>query len=186
MPRPQPARPAVALPSSCLLFALTGLFVQWAVRLDYGPDEPYHLEYVHILATSHRLPSRTETYLGQHPPLYYVLMTAPWNLVGGEREPLSVAPGPDALGQMDAPAARAAASFAPSHLLLPRSPAGPGPPRCRPRHPAPWQPPLIFPLPPAPCSNTSSGVVNNENASILCSTVVCLALVTAGAGATAR
>ena len=176
-PPSRTARRGVALVLA--FFALTALFVQYAVRLDYGPDEPYHLEYVHILATRHRLPSRTETYLVQHPPLYYVLLTVPWNLVGGERQPLSVTPGPDALAQMDARGivgrrvlrTVSLALCVLTLLALARLVAVLG-------VPVPWQAPLLLLVAACPMFQYLSGVVNNENASILCSTVVCLALVT--------
>ena len=82
----------VACPAMVLYLAYG--YVQ---RLDYGPDEPYHLEYIHILAFEHRLPDEMETHVVQHGPVYYALMTIPYRLAGASSRPLAVPPGPDRL-----------------------------------------------------------------------------------------
>ncbi len=88
-----------ALLACVLLFAVIGLGVQFAVRLDYGPDEPDHVEYAHVLAWKLRLPTPEETHVVQHPPVYYAA-AAIWRAAGAEQEPAVLSRGPQALGQM--------------------------------------------------------------------------------------
>lgn len=57
-----------------LAFALLGALVSYVVLLDYGPDEPFHLKYVDVLATEHRLPTKDETHIVQHAPPYYIVL----------------------------------------------------------------------------------------------------------------
>ena len=64
----------VALGLILLFMVLAGLLVNFCVRLDYGPDEPDHVAYVHILATEARLPTPAESVMVQHPPLFYSLL----------------------------------------------------------------------------------------------------------------
>src|SRR5687768_8561457 len=79
-------------------FLLLGLLVgQFIVPLDFGPDEPMHMEYIHVLAYEHRLPIPQETHIVQHPPVYYVLMAIPWRLLHAGQRPLSIQPGPQAM-----------------------------------------------------------------------------------------
>ena len=71
-------------------FAILSTYAQFATRLEQGPDEPSHLEYIHILAWEHRLPTVAETHIVQHPPGYYAMMAVLWRLVGVEQRPLSL------------------------------------------------------------------------------------------------
>jgi len=90
---------AFALPL-CLVGAHT-------VRLDYGPDEPYHMQYIHILAREARIPWPNETHVVQHPPLYYLLMGPAYLASGNAVAPFSLAPGPQRLATMTAAEKRA-------------------------------------------------------------------------------
>ncbi len=90
---------AFALPL-CLVGAHT-------VRLDYGPDEPYHMQYIHVLAREARIPWPNETHVVQHPPLYYLLMAPAYLASGNTVAPFSLAPGPQRLATMTAAEKRA-------------------------------------------------------------------------------
>jgi hypothetical protein len=161
-----------------LMFSLTCFLVQFIVRLDYGPDEPYHLEYIHTLAAERRLPKGTETYEAHHPPVYYVTMATLWAAAGVEQRPLSITPGAGALHQISGrgKTARRILRFANTLLacgtllviarilLL----IGVG---------TPWHGLIVLLIAACPMFQYVSSVVNNENLSILYSAVVCLALV---------
>lgn len=67
------------------------------IRLDYGPDEWQHLQYIHVLATEFRLPNADDTHLAVHPPLYYLAMALPWKLAGVEQAPAALPHGAGAL-----------------------------------------------------------------------------------------
>jgi len=78
-----------------VLIVYIGLSVwcQYVIPLDYGPDEPYHMEYVHILSEYGRLPLPSETYIVHHPPLYYLLAMPLYKLSGNHIGPLEARPG---------------------------------------------------------------------------------------------
>lgn len=170
--------PQIGLLAALCVLAVCGLAAGYAVRLDYGPDEPYHMEYIHVLAFQRQLPPSSDTPMVQHPPPYYALMSLPWRLTSGGQRPLDAAPGPDALGAMTEP------SRAARHLLrgfntliacltllvLARIVAVVG-------VPPPWRPAFVFVVAAWPMFQYVSGVVNNENAAILFSSILCLALV---------
>jgi len=77
------------------LIVYLGLAVwsQYVIPLDYGPDEPYHMEYVHILSEYGRLPLPSETYIVHHPPSYYLLALPLYKLSGNHIGPLEARPG---------------------------------------------------------------------------------------------
>lgn len=157
-------------------FLLLGTVVgQFIVPLDYGPDEPMHLEYIHVLAYEGRLPTRQETHIVQHPPLYYGLMAIPWRLLGAGQRPLSVAPGPHAMRSTPASARVARRVLRVIQTLLMCS--------------ALWmmaQILLLLKIPTRvallwlgiaavwPMMGYVAGVVNNENAAIAWSALLCL------------
>ncbi len=160
------------------MFALIGLTVGFVVRLDYGPDEPDHLKYVHVLAWEHRLPTPTETHVVQHPPLYYAAMAVLWRAMGARQSPSDTQPGPTALGRMDPRSrnARHVLRFASTLLacltlfVLARILAALG-------ASVSWQALLLFLAAACPMFQYVSGVVNNENLSILYSSLICLAII---------
>lgn len=163
----------------CLIgFAVVSLAVGYAVRLDYGPDEPDHLEYVHILAWQHRLPTPGETHVVQHPPVYYALMAGLWRVMGANQPPSETQPGPTALGRMEAHSRTARHVLRVvstllaclTLLVLARILGALGVPSA-------WQTLLLFLVAACPMFQYVSGVVNNENLSILYSSLICLAIV---------
>lgn len=85
---------------ACALGALLCIVSLHTIRLDYGPDEPDHLQYVHIIAREARLPTPQDTHSVQHPPLYFALMALPYRLGGSEVAPFSLPSGPDRLATM--------------------------------------------------------------------------------------
>ncbi|NUQ01431.1 MAG: hypothetical protein HUU35_16430, partial [Armatimonadetes bacterium] len=89
------ARPALALILVYYL-CLAGVAAR-VIRLDYGPDEWQHLQYLHVLATEQRLPTAGDTHLAVHPPLYYLAMALPWRLSGVTQAPVELPHGPVAL-----------------------------------------------------------------------------------------
>ena len=168
----------LALPACLLLFAVVGLCVQFAVRLDYGPDEPDHVEYAHVLAWHLRLPTPDETHVVQHPPVYYAAAALLWRASGAAQDPATLTRGPQALGQMTPGAVwgRRLLRFFSTLLacgtlwLLARLLLTLGiPPAWR-----LWTVLLIAAL---PMFQYVSSVVNNENLSILYSSLLCLLLV---------
>ncbi len=162
-----------------IAFALMGLLAQWAVRLDFGPDEPYHMEYIHILATQGRLPTWDETIEVQHPPLYHALLAIPWRTFGASQRPLSVAPGADALKQMTpiAITARRVLRFCTTLLgclallLIARNLAQLGVPEG-------WKAFLVAACAASPMMQYVCAVINNEALSIFYSSLLCLFVVT--------
>ena len=94
-----PARqwPALVAMGVGLVLCVAGMHI---VRLDYGPDEPDHMQYIHILAREHRLPTPADTHSVQHPPLYFLLMVPPYLLGGSEVAPFSLQAGPQRLAEM--------------------------------------------------------------------------------------
>ena len=77
------------------LIVYIGLSVwsQYLIPLDYGPDEPYHMEYIHILSEYGRLPLSSETHIVQHPPPYYLLVLPLYKLSGNHIGPLEARSG---------------------------------------------------------------------------------------------
>lgn len=71
-------------------FALLSLQAVFSIQHNNGPDEPSHLEYVHILAWQHRLPRVDETHVIQHPPPYYLAMAVLWRALGVRQRPESL------------------------------------------------------------------------------------------------
>ncbi len=161
-----------------LAFAALCTWIQYTIRIDFGPDEPYHLEYIHTIAFEQRLPEPAETHAVQHPPLYYGLMAVLWRAAGADQRPLSVTPGPDALPQLDDESVRArhVLRFASTLfgcltlLLIARLLIVIG-------TPAAWRPWILLAAAAGPMLQYVSSVVNNEGWSILYSTAVCLAIV---------
>lgn len=168
----------LALPACLLLFAVIGLCVQLAVRLDYGPDEPDHVEYAAVLAQKLRLPTPDETHVVQHPPVYYAAAAAIWRASGAKQEPNTLSRGPLALGQMTARAvlARRGLRFFSTLtacltlLLLGRLLLTLGVPRA-------WMLWTVLLVAALPMFQYVSSVVSNENLSILYSSLLCLLLV---------
>jgi hypothetical protein len=161
-----------------LVFAVLGLIVNFVVLLDFGPDEPFHAGYMHSLAFDRQLPDRKTNHLVQHPPLYYAVMALPWRVVSDTQHPLSIKAGPGATRIMT-PRSQAARhmmrglqtllgvlSLALMARLLALLQV---PPR--------WRWPLLGLVALWPMFAYISGVINNENAGILWSTLVCCAVV---------
>ena len=167
-----------ALLACVLLFAVVGLGVQFAVRLDYGPDEPDHVEYAAVLAQKRRLPTAEETHVVQHPPLYYAAAALLWRASGAAQEPASLSRGPQALEQMTAHAVlgrRLLRFFSTllacvTLLLLSRILITLGVPRA-------WMLWMVLLIAALPMFQYVSSVVNNENLSILYSSLLCLLIV---------
>lgn len=161
-----------------LAFAAVGIGAGFIIRLDYGPDEPQHLHYAHVMATEGRLPLGTDTHQANHPPLPYLPMALVWRLLGVRQAPMSLPLGPLALARMtpEAVTARRALRVVSTLtscltlLLLAWLAAVAGAP------PA-WRPYLVFIIAAMPMFQYCSSVVNNDPASVLWSTVLCLMLV---------
>ncbi len=158
-------------------FCAVGLLVQFIVRLDWGPDEPSHFEYVYFLAREHRLPTRQETHCIQHPPAYYVLAAGLWRLSGATQRPESIPRGVTALGQMTPEAKLArrlirglSTEFGAVTLLL----------LIRLLHllelPWRWRPYVLLLAAGSPMLQYVSGVGNNELLGIAYSSLVCVVL----------
>ncbi len=168
----------LALGLVILFMLLTGLLVNFSVRPDYGPDEPDHVAYVHVLATEGRLPTPAESIMVQHPPPFYALLAPVWRLAGVQQSPLALTPGPDALAQMTPEAVRgrhllrvfstilACLTLLVLARLIAVAGAPPG-----------WQMYLLLMVAGWPMFEYMSGVVNNENLAILYSAVAALVLV---------
>ena len=175
-PKARRARGVPWLP--LVLLALAGVAVAFVVRLDYGPDEPYHVEYVHVLASAHRLPTPAETPMIQHPPTYYLVLAPLWRAAGVTQPPLEPPPGPSAQAAMSPSSVlgrrllrlTSVAIGCLTLLVLARLLAVVGVP------PA-WRTLLLTLVAAWPMFQYVSGVVNNENAAILFSSVACLVLV---------
>lgn len=71
-------------------FFLVSTMVQFIVLLDFGPDEPWHMDYVYTIAQEGRLPRPQENHIVQHPPLYYAAMAVIWKACGATQKPLSL------------------------------------------------------------------------------------------------
>ncbi len=167
----------MALVLVLLFLLLIGLLVNFCVRLDYGPDEPDHMAYVHVLATEGRLPTPAESIMVQHPPPFYALLAPLWRLAGVQQSPLAFTPGPDALAQMTPEAVRgrhllravSAILACLTLLVLARLIAVAG-------APPGWQIYLLLMVAGWPMFEYLSGVVNNETLAILYSAVAALVL----------
>ena len=174
-----PAKGARGIPwLPFVLLALAGVAVAFIVRLDYGPDEPYHVEYVHVLASEHRMPTPAETPMVQHPPPFYLALAPLWRAAGVTQPPLETPPGPAALAAMSPNSVLArrllrvtSVVLACLTLLLLARLLGvlDVPPA--------WRTLLLTLVAAWPMLQYVSGVVNNENAAILFSSVACLVLV---------
>lgn len=159
-------------------FGLICTWIQFGVRIDYGPDEPYHLEYINTLAFEQRLPEPSETHAVQHPPIYYGLMAVLWRAAGPDQRPLSVKPGPGAQKELDDQSVRArhVLRFASTIfgcltlLVISRVLVAAGAPES-------WRPWLLLAVAATPMLQYVSSVVNNEGWAILYSSVVCLEVV---------
>lgn len=157
-----------------LAFALICGVAQWAIRIDFGPDEPYHLEYVHILATQGRLPTKSETHEAQHPPSYFLLLAMPWKIMNIEQRPLSITPGANALKQIAPQAVMARRVLrgvttllgCVMLLVMARMLASLSVPGA-------WQAFFIGVIAASPMLQYICSVVNNEIASVLYSTLLC-------------
>jgi hypothetical protein len=161
-----------------VLFGCLSLAVSWIVLLDYGPDEPYHVAYIHSLAYENRLPQRAQNHLVQHPPLFYGAMAVAWRLVGNDQPPLSITPGPQASKQMT-PQSRTVRHVTRmlqtvlallSLVLMARLLETLGVEKR-------YRRALIAFVAAWPMFGYISGVVNNENAAILWSSCLCLLIV---------
>ncbi len=75
-----------------LIYVALSAWCQSVIPLDYGPDEPYHMQYIHSLAEHRRLPLPSETYQAHHPPTYYLLAVPLYKLSGNRVEPLGPRP----------------------------------------------------------------------------------------------
>ncbi len=82
------------------VFALLTTLGIVAVQHNNGPDEPSHLEYIHILAWEHRLPRVDETHIVQHPPPYYLAMAVLWRALGVRQRPGSLPRDMTAIAQL--------------------------------------------------------------------------------------
>ena len=98
-PRRLPRGVAVAIS----LFFIVATALQFLVLLDFGPDEPFHVDYAYSVAVEHRLPSprliksdqpgvpdTPENHLVQHPVPYYAVMGMLWLASGATQRPLSM------------------------------------------------------------------------------------------------
>jgi len=79
--------------AALIVYIGLSVWCQYLIPLDYGPDEPYHMEYIHILAEYGRLPLPSETYIVHHPPPYYLLAVPLYKLSGNHIGPLEARPG---------------------------------------------------------------------------------------------
>lgn len=71
-----------------------------AVRLDYGPDEPHQLQFIHVIAREGRMPTYRETNSVQHPPGYHLLLAPLYRLSGNALAPMRLPMGPSRLATM--------------------------------------------------------------------------------------
>ncbi len=81
------------LAAALIVYIGLSVWSQYVIPLDYGPDEPYHMEYIHILSEHGRLPLPSETYIVHHPPSYYLLALPLYKLSGNHIGPLEARPG---------------------------------------------------------------------------------------------
>ncbi|MCE5241252.1 hypothetical protein LLH23_22535 [bacterium] len=98
---PQPKTPGGCLrehwPLLAVLVPALALYLylgQACVTPDYGPDEPYHMEYLYIVAKEHRVPTLDDIHLAQHGPLYYLLLAPAYLALDPHVRPLSLPVGP--------------------------------------------------------------------------------------------
>lgn len=180
--------PPKAIKWIVLAFFCVATLVQFLVPLDFGPDEPWHVDYVYTLAAEYRLPTPqsnphapkpNENHLVQHPPLYYAALGVIWKLSGAVQKPLDRERGIvsfDKYTPKDLIARRLMRAI--SALLcclmlwfMARTLALlPIPPR--------WQILLIAGAASWPMLQYVSGVVNNESAAYAYSAFLCFVLVT--------
>jgi len=161
-------------------FALLSLQAIFAILPNNGPDEPSHLEYIHILAWQRRLPTVAETHVIQHPPSYYLAMAVIWRAMGVRQRPESLPRDPRSIALLTPAAARGrvvlrlcslvtgCATLYVLALLL----AELGVPV---RHQG-W---LLAVIAMNPMLQYISAVVGNEALSVCYSSVICLALIRA-------
>ena len=93
------SRPPAAIKWILLAFFCVATLVQFIVLPDFGPDEPWHVDYAYTLASEKRLPTpqqdpvtpkNSENHLVQHPPLYYAALGVIWKLTGATQKPLDM------------------------------------------------------------------------------------------------
>lgn len=80
------------LVAALVIYIGLSAWCQSVIPLDYGPDEPYHMQYIHILSEYGRLPRPAETYQAHHPPTYYLLALPLYKLSGCHIAPLGPRP----------------------------------------------------------------------------------------------
>ncbi|HEX8833580.1 MAG TPA: hypothetical protein VF719_05235, partial [Abditibacteriaceae bacterium] len=158
------------------------LVLAWTVGTiilpDFGPDEPYHVGYIDTLARDGRVPTSKENHLVQHPPTYHLALAPLWKMLGVDQRPLSLTPGPQASKQMTPSALRARVVLRALQpllalltlLLMAKTLAL----LDVPRH---WQLLLLGFAAAWPMFGYISGVINNENASILFAALACYLIV---------
>ncbi|HEY0076088.1 MAG TPA: hypothetical protein VGB77_18450 [Abditibacteriaceae bacterium] len=181
------SRPPNAVKWIILAFFCVATLVQFLVLLDFGPDEPWHVDYVYTLAVEHRLPTPqsdpvtpkpNENHLVQHPPLYYAGLAVIWKLCGTTQKPLAMQRGITSYGTME-----------PNALLARRLMRGTSALLCclmlwlmartlaLLQIPARWQILLIAGAASWPMLQYVGGVVNNENAAYAYSALLCFVLI---------
>jgi hypothetical protein len=180
----EPERPTVSPRGAKILcwvviaaFLASAIAVQFIVRLDWGPDEPDHLEYIHELSQG-RMPTREQTHQVQHGPVYYALMAGLWRAAGVEQAPMTVPRDIHGLDAMTETAkfgrrlvrAGTALLGCAVLMLLMRIMAVL-------ETPWTWRPWLLVLAAGNPVMQYLGGVVNNEMASILYATIICLFIV---------
>ena len=158
-------------------FFATAIAVQFIVRLDWGPDEPDHLEYIHELSRG-RIPTVSETHQVQHGPVYYLVMAGLWRAVGVQQDPATVPRGITGLRAMTDTAKLgrrvlrgtcALLGCAVLVVLLAIMDTLETPWSAR-----PW---LLLIAAGDPVLQYLGGIVNNEIASIFYSSIICLLLI---------
>jgi hypothetical protein len=81
-----------------MLFFCIATLVQFIVPIDFGPDEPFHIESVYDIASNGRIPrlnleTGEKNHIAQHPPTYYAALSLIWKISGATERPLSVTRG---------------------------------------------------------------------------------------------
>ena len=180
-------RPPKAITWIILAFFCVATLVQFLVLPDFGPDEPWHVDYAYTLATDYRLPVPprdpvnplpSENHLVQHPPVYYAALAVIWKLSGASQKPLEMERGIASYGKMEPQAllARRLMRFTSALLgclmlwFMARTLA-------LLEIPARWQIWLIAAAASWPMLQYVSSVVNNENAAYAYSALLCFVLV---------
>lgn len=155
----------------------TAMVVQSIIRFDWGPDEPDHLQYIHVLSQG-RLPTIDDTHQVQHGPIYYTLMAGVWRAMGVRQGPMDIPRDIHGLKQMSerGKLARRALRGATAVIgcavlvVLMQIMAAIGTPWS-------WRPWLLMLAAGNPVMQYLGGVINNEMAAILYSSIICLFIV---------